>query len=56
MDGSELMPCPFCGNLELEVIPVMGAIAVKCKRCGTDVIFQDSDLSRWNRRADDETQ
>lgn len=55
MDGAELMPCPFCGGMELKVNPVMGAVAVQCKRCGTDVIFQDSDLTRWNRRDRDET-
>lgn len=55
MNGFELMPCPFCGGIELEVQPVMGAITVQCKQCGTDVIFQDSDLSRWNRRDGDET-
>lgn len=55
-NGFELLPCPFCGGMELEVMPVMGAVAVKCKQCGTDVIFQDSDLTRWNRRDGDETQ
>lgn len=55
-NGAELLPCPFCGGMELEVIPVMDAVAVKCKQCGTDVIFQDSDLTRWNRRDGDETQ
>lgn len=47
---SKLKPCPFCGNLKVEIICIEGIKAfIVCQKCGVIANFD-----RWNFRNEEE--
>ena len=59
---SELKPCPFCGNKEIECsiqrfFNDMTLLTVCCSKCGARVLrgesFPGEVINAWNRRADE---
>lgn len=55
MSNSELMPCPFCGDTDVQVEPYGNAIhhyQARCLGCraGGPVDFRDDVVAAWNRR------
>ena len=47
MQNSELLPCPFCGSVELNEQDVGSPeSAIVCTKCGSGAMMMD-----WNRRA-----
>lgn len=60
--GRELLPCPFCGNAELDYKPPADPYMderhhehVRCQECGATMAWGWKDpkataIDRWNRR------
>jgi hypothetical protein len=51
----ELLPCPFCGNSRIALVPVSNGRAMQCGECeavGPRTIFMgDEAADYWNDRA-----
>lgn len=55
MSNSELMPCPFCGDTDVQIEPYLGSgtyYQVRCGgcRCGGPIGFHYEVVDEWNRR------
>jgi Lar family restriction alleviation protein len=52
----ELLPCPFCGSVDLVLSPVLddeSAVAVSCRTCCCDgplSISEEQATEHWNQR------
>ena len=51
---AELKPCPFCGNKEIKVAPLLwGEVAAVCELCDLylfDSVEESNLKEKWNRR------
>jgi Lar family restriction alleviation protein len=50
----EILPCPFCGSDDVEVIDANG-YAVRCGTCygrGGSALIAEEAIASWNRRAE----
>ena len=57
VERSELLPCPFCGSADIDLVPTYhaGRGTPICTDCGANVGVHDTDEENnaaWNRRAD----
>lgn len=55
MSNSELMPCPFCGDTDVQIEPYLGSgtyYQVRCCGCrsGGPFDFNGDAVAAWNRR------
>ena len=52
-ESKKLLPCPFCGNTDLETVPFYEECVVHCRGCQVDGPEGDMTTCErlWNERA-----